>query len=85
MIPKMPKSPSASKKSTYTTNEAQEELEDHNNPVCIGTMITYLYLIVDVPLDIAMDDVSIGSFGSQSFFSTTQSQNQDYYLQGDTH
>ena len=34
---------------------------------------------------VAMDDMSIGSFGSQSFFSTTQSQNQDYYLQGDTH
>ena len=81
----MPKSLSALKKSTYTTNEAQEELEDHNDPVCTGTMITYLYLIVDVPPDVAIDDGSIGSFGSQLFFSTTQSQNQDYYLQGDTH
>ena len=50
-IPKIPKSPSALKKSTYTTNAAQEDLEDHNNPVCIGTMITYLYLMVNVPPD----------------------------------
>ena len=51
MIPKMPKSPSALKKSIYTTNAAQEELEDHNDPVYTGTMITYLYLMVDVPPD----------------------------------
>ena len=50
-IPKTPKSPSVLKKSTYTTNAAQEELEDHNDPVCTGTMIIYLYLMVDVPLD----------------------------------
>ena len=50
-IPKMPKSPSALKKSTYTMNATQEELEDNNDLVCTGTMITYLYLMVDVPLD----------------------------------
>ena len=51
MIPKMPKSPSALKKSTYTLNPPQEELEENNNLVCTGTMITYLYLMVDVPPD----------------------------------
>jgi hypothetical protein len=51
MIPKMSKSPSTLKKSTYTTNTAQEELEDHNNLVYTGTMITCLYLMVDVPPD----------------------------------
>ena len=51
MIPKTPKSPSALKKSTYTMNTTQEELEDNNDPVCTGTMTTYLYLIVDVPPD----------------------------------
>ena len=51
MIPKMSKSPSALKKSTYTTSAALDELEDHNDPVYTGTLITYLYRIVDVPLD----------------------------------
>ena len=32
-------------------NLPQEELEENNNPVCTGTMITYLYLMVDVPPD----------------------------------
>ena len=50
-IPKIPKSLSTLKKIIYTTNAAQEELEDHNDLVCIGTMITYLYLMIDVPLD----------------------------------
>ena len=50
-IPKTPKSPSALKKSTYTMDATQEELEDNNNPVCTGTMITYLYLMVDIPPD----------------------------------
>ena len=34
---------------------------------------------------ITMDDVSIGSFGDQTFFSATKSQDQDSHLQGDTH
>ena len=51
MIPKIPKSPSALKKSTYTTNAAQEELEDHIDLVCTGNIITYLYLMVDIPPD----------------------------------
>ena len=34
---------------------------------------------------IAMDDASVGSFGSQSFFSATQSQNQDSLFHSDTH
>ena len=50
-IPKTPKSPSALKKSTYTMNATQEELEENNDPVCTGTMTTYLYLMVDVPPD----------------------------------
>ena len=32
-------------------NATQEELEDNNDPVCTETMTTYLYLMVDVPLD----------------------------------
>ena len=51
MIPKIPKSLSALKKSTYTMDATQEELEDNNDPVFIGITITYLYLMVDVPLD----------------------------------
>ena len=50
-ISKMSKSPSALKKSTYTTSTAPDGLEDHNDLVCIGTLITYLYLIVDISLD----------------------------------
>jgi len=46
----MSKSLSALKKSIYTTNAASDELEDYNDLVCIGTLITYLYLMVDVPL-----------------------------------
>ena len=34
---------------------------------------------------ITMDDVSVVSFGSQSFFSTTQSPNQESFFQNDTH
>ena len=34
---------------------------------------------------ITMDDASVGSFGSQSFFSATQSQNQESLFQNDTH
>ena len=34
---------------------------------------------------IAMDDASVGSFGSQSFFSATQSQNQESLFQSDAH
>ena len=34
---------------------------------------------------VAMDDASIASFGSQYFFSATQSQNHDSHFQSDTH
>ena len=50
-VPKTSKSPSALKKSTYTMDATQEELEENNDPVCTGTMATYLYLMVDVPPD----------------------------------
>ena len=51
MVPKTPKSLSALKKSIYTMDATQEELEENYDPVCTGTMITYLYLMVYVPPD----------------------------------
>ena len=49
--PKTSKSPSALKKSTYINSISQEVTEDSNNLVCIGSLMTYLYLIVDMPPD----------------------------------
>ena len=41
--------------------------------------------MTDDDKSIAMDDVSIGSFGSQAYFSSTQSQSQDTSNQFDEH
>ena len=49
--PKMSKSPSALKKSTYTNSISQEVIEDSNDPVCIGSSMAYSCLMVDVPPD----------------------------------
>ena len=65
-IPKTPKSPSALKKSTYTINATQEESEENTSKMKIDWLIDIKELETTGVDDksIAMDDVSIGSFGS---------------------
>ena len=48
---KMAKSPLALRKSTYTSSISTEVIEDSNDPVCTESSITYLYLMIDMPLD----------------------------------
>ena len=48
---KTPQSLPILKKSTYTRNTKPGEIVDLQDPLCFGSSVTYLYLMVNIPPD----------------------------------